>query len=60
VLRYDHPVVVVGVPDIVVREMMHVGLELATVHVHVSDKQKRNVRNTIHTTALENSETKVI
>ncbi len=31
---------VVGVPDVGVREAVHVGLELATVHVHVGDEQK--------------------
>lgn len=43
---------VVGVPDVVVAETVHVNLELATVHVHVGDKQKRNVRGTIRTTSI--------
>jgi hypothetical protein len=41
-----------AVPDVVVREPVHVGLELATVHVHVGDEQKRNVRSTIRTTGV--------
>lgn len=51
-LRHDHPIAVVGVPDIVVGEAVHVGLELATVHVDVSDEQKRNVRSTIRATSV--------
>tara|TARA_B100000745_G_scaffold214365_1_gene142351 strand:- start:205 stop:381 length:177 start_codon:yes stop_codon:yes gene_type:complete len=31
---------IVGVPDVVVLEAVHVGLELATIHVDVGDEQK--------------------
>ena len=51
-LRHDHPIAVVGVPDVGVREAVHVGLELATIDVHVGDEQKRNVRSTIRTTGV--------
>jgi hypothetical protein len=51
---------VVGVPDVVVAESVHVDLELATVHVHVGDEQKRNVRSTIRTTTFEDFEIKVV
>ena len=37
-LRHDHPMAVVGVPDVGVREAVHVDLELATIHVHVGDE----------------------
>jgi hypothetical protein len=57
-LRHDHPVAVVGVPDVVVRKTVHVDLEPVTIHVHVGDKQKRNVRRTIRTTTFEDIETK--
>ena len=43
---------VVGVPDVGVRETVHVGLELATIHVHVGDEKKRNVSNTIRSTGV--------
>ena len=47
----DHqPMTIVGVPDVVVVEAVHVGLELATIHVDVSDEQKRYVKYTIHAT----------
>lgn len=51
-LRHNHTMAIVSVPDVVVREAVHVGLQLATVHVHVGDKEKRKVRSTIHTTGV--------
>ncbi len=41
---------VVGVPDVVVLETVHVGLELTAIHIDVGDKQKRNVKYAIYTT----------
>ncbi len=48
----DHqPMPVVGVPNVVVRKVVHVSLELTPVHVDVGDKQKRNVKYAIYTTS---------
>jgi hypothetical protein len=58
VLRHHQPVAIGGVPDVVVAEAVHVGLELTTIHVDVGDEQKRNVKSTIRTTAFEDLETK--
>ena len=51
-LRHHHKVTVDRVPDVVGRETVHVDLEIATVHVHIGDEQRRNVRSTIHTTGV--------
>lgn len=48
----DQPMTVVGVPDVVVVEAIHVDLELATVYVDVRDKQRRNVKSIIRTTSV--------
>lgn len=51
-LRDNQPMTVVSVPDVVVGEAVHVDLERATVHIDVSDEQKRNVRSAILTTSI--------
>ncbi len=47
----DHQAMaIVCVPDVVVVKAVQVSLELAIIHVDVSDEQKRYVKYTIHTT----------
>ena len=38
--RHDEPMTVVGVPDVVVRELVHVDVEMTTiVEVHVGNEE---------------------
>lgn len=40
------------IPDVVVIKVVHVDLELASIHVDVSDKQRRCVKCAIYTTNI--------
>ena len=46
-LRNNHSMMIVSIPDVVVVEAVHVDPKLASVHVDVGDKQRRNVKSTI-------------
>jgi len=42
----------VRIPDVVIVKAVHVDLELTSIHIDVSDKQRRYVKCAIHTTNI--------